>query len=108
MVAQLNAPEVAEKLKRSPGNVVLLDVRETYERELAVIEPSLHIPMNEVPQRAAEIPVDREVIVYCHSGSRSMMVAGYLASRGWKTVANLTGGIDAWSVEVDPGVPRYG
>lgn len=108
MVDQLSAPEVAERLKRQRDQVVLLDVREPYERELAVIEPSLHIPMGEVVARLAEIPQDRSVIVYCHGGARSLMVAGYLANRGWRSVANLAGGIDAWSVEVDPSVPRYG
>jgi rhodanese-related sulfurtransferase len=108
VVAQLSASEVSEKLKRTPEKVVLLDVREPYERDFAVIEPSLHIPMAEVAHRANEIPKDREVIVYCHGGVRSMMVAGYLANRGWTAVANLAGGIDAWSVEVDPDVPRYG
>lgn len=108
MVAQLSAREVSEKLKGGDGHMILLDVREPYEREVAVIEPSLHIPMGEVPERLEEIPKDREVIVYCHSGSRSMMVAGFLANCGWKNVTNLSGGIDSWSVEVDPRVPRYG
>jgi rhodanese-related sulfurtransferase len=108
MVAQLTPEEVARRLKERPGHVVLLDVREPYERELANIEPSLHIPMSEVPERVGEIPKDREIVVYCHSGARSAMVAGFLASRGFRSVANLDGGIDAWSVEVDPGVPRYG
>ncbi len=107
MVPQLSVREVSEKLWAGDGHVVLLDVREPYERELASIRPSLHIPMGEVPERLEEIPKDREVIVYCHSGSRSMMVAGFLVNRGWKNVANLSGGIDAWSVEVDPRVPRY-
>jgi len=87
--------------------VVLLDVREPYERRLASIEPSLHIPLQEVPERLSEIPKDKAVIIYCHSGVRSMMVAGFLANRGWESVANLAGGIDAWSLEVDPRVPRY-
>jgi rhodanese-related sulfurtransferase len=108
MVSQLAPEEVARRLKADPQGVVLLDVREPYERELARIEPSLHIPMNEVPERIEEIPKDREVVVYCHGGSRSLMVAGYLANRGYRTVANLDGGIDAWSVRVDPDVPRYG
>ena len=108
MVSQLAPEEVARRLKADPQRVVLLDVREPYERELARIEPSLHIPMNEVPLRRGEVPKDREVVVYCHGGSRSLMVAGYLANRGYRTVANLDGGIDAWSVRVDPDVPRYG
>lgn len=108
MVEEIEATEVARRLKADPENVLLLDVREPFEREMAVILPSVHIPMGEVPERADEIPRNREVIVYCHGGSRSMMVAAFLESRGFKSVANLAGGIDAWSVEVDPSVPRYG
>ncbi len=107
MVAELRPEEVAERLARSPKGVLLLDVREPFERATAVIEPSLHIPMGEVEARLAEIPKDRDVIVYCHGGFRSAMVAGYLESQGYRSVANLAGGIDAWSVEVDPKVPRY-
>jgi rhodanese-related sulfurtransferase len=107
MFAQLSPNEVAERLKTRPQTVVLLDVRELYERDLAVIDPSVHIPMQELPQRLAEIPTDKQVILYCHTGARSMLVAGFLASHGWESVANLSGGIDAWSVEVDPHVPRY-
>jgi len=98
----------ARKLREHPDAVLLLDVREPYERRLASIFPSLHIPMGEVPDRLAEIPKDREVIVYCHSGARSMMVVGFLEGNGYESVANLAGGIDAWSISVDPSVPRYG
>lgn len=107
MVEELAVEEVARRLRTRPDRLLLLDVREPYERDLAVIEPSLHIPMGEVPHRAAEIPRDREIVVYCHSGARSAMVAGYLKSRGFPSVANLAGGIDAWSVRVDPKVLRY-
>jgi adenylyltransferase/sulfurtransferase len=107
MVREIGATEVALKLRSSPEKVVLLDVREPFERRLAVIQPSVHIPMNEIPSRTDDIPRDRELIVYCHVGSRSMMVAGYLESLGFTAVANLAGGIDAWSVQVDPSVPRY-
>lgn len=107
MVGALRPAEVAERLQSSARPVVLLDVREPDERAVARIEPSIHIPMNEVPARLREIPRDREVVVYCHHGSRSAMVAGYLEHAGFATVTNLTGGIDAWSTEVDPDVPRY-
>jgi len=103
----LDPIEVARRLTEQRETVVLLDVREPYERRLASIEPSLHIPLQEVPERLSEIPKDKAVIIYCHSGVRSMMVAGFLANRGWESVANLAGGIDAWSLEVDPRVPRY-
>lgn len=87
---------------------LLLDVREPDEREAAAIEPSLHIPMRDVPSRLAEIPKEREIVVYCHGGTRSAMIAGYLEARGYSDVANLAGGIDAWSLRVNPKVPRYG
>jgi len=108
MVTELTPAEVAERLAKSPGRVLLLDVREPFERETAVIEPSLHIPMGEIESRMEEIPKDRDLIVYCHGGFRSAMVAGFLEAQGFPSVANLSGGIDAWSVDVDPKVPRYG
>ena len=108
MVAELPPEEVAEKLRQKPGRLLLLDVREPDERELAVIEPSLHIPMREVPERLSELPMDREIVVYCHGGARSAMIAAFLETHGYRGVANLGGGIDAWSVRVDPKVPRYG
>jgi sulfur-carrier protein adenylyltransferase/sulfurtransferase len=107
MLASISASELAELLKRSPDQVLLLDVREPDEREAARIEPSLHIPMGEVSQRIGEIPKDRRLVVYCHHGTRSMMVGVYLAGQGFANVENLSGGIDGWSKDVDPSVPRY-
>jgi rhodanese-related sulfurtransferase len=107
VVVQLQPEAVAERLRARPNEVILLDVREPDERETALIEPSMHIPMNDVPERKAEIPRDREIIVYCHGGTRSAMIAGYLEREGFSHVANLAGGIDAWSRKVDPAVPRY-
>lgn len=108
MVTAIAPKDLAERMRDASGRIVLLDVRELDERETARIEPSMHIPMNEVPRRVGEIPKDREVVVYCHSGTRSMMVAGYLEGQGFAGVRNLTGGIDAWSRTIDPSVPRYG
>jgi rhodanese-related sulfurtransferase len=107
MVEDLEPTEVARRLKESPGSLVLLDVREDWEREQAVIEPSLHIPMQQVAGRLGELPADRALVVYCHGGSRSAMVAGYLERHGFPKVSNLNGGIDAWSTDVDESVPRY-
>ncbi len=108
MVEELTAPEVARRLRGEGAPVLLLDVREPFEREFARIEPSIHIPMQEVPSRLGEIGRDRQVVVYCHSGGRSAMVAGFLENHGFAGAANLVGGIDAWSRQVDPAVPRYG
>jgi rhodanese-related sulfurtransferase len=108
MVEELSPEEVAERLRQEPDRVVLLDVREPFERLQAEIVPSIHIPMREVAGRTAEIPRDRQIVVYCHGGTRSMMVAAYLENHGFDSVANLAGGIDAWSRRVDRSVPRYG
>ncbi|MCI4372714.1 MAG: sulfurtransferase [Thermoplasmata archaeon] len=107
MVDELPPSDVAARLRAEPGTLLLLDVREPWERDLAVIEPSVHIPMNEIADRYTELPNDREIVVYCHGGTRSSMVAGYLEHNGFSHVSNLAGGIEAWSVDVDPKVPRY-
>jgi rhodanese-related sulfurtransferase len=99
--------ELAEELSKSASSLVLLDVREPDERAIALIDPSIHIPMNEVPARHEQLPQDRAIVVYCHHGSRSAMVAAFLETVGFRDVVNLTGGIDAWSVEVDRRVRRY-
>jgi rhodanese-related sulfurtransferase len=65
------------------------------------------IPMNEIPGRLAELPEDRPIACLCHHGMRSQNVAAFLARQGYTDVANIAGGIDAWSREKDPAVPRY-
>ena len=107
MVSEVSPRELAKLLEERSPRLVLLDVREDEERATARIEPSLHIPMNDVPSRLAEIPRDAKLVIYCHHGSRSLMVAGYLEGEGFDDVTNLSGGIDAWSVRVDPKVARY-
>ena len=100
---------VAElKARRDRGEKPLvLDVREDWELQLACIPDVVHVPMNQVPARLAEFSRDAETIVMCHAGGRSMRVAQYLATQGFGNVANLSGGISAWSELVDATVPRY-
>ncbi|AKJ28301.1 rhodanese-like domain-containing protein [Caldimonas brevitalea] len=90
---------------------LLLDVREPWEFSLAAIRvpqaDTLHIPMQEVPARLAEIEAERLVVCVCHHGMRSLQVAHFLAGQGHDQVVNLQGGIDAWSEQIDPNVPRY-
>ena len=107
VVDSITTTELAALLKKNPDSVVLLDVREEDERAAASITPSLHIPMNSVPDRLDELPRDRRLVVYCHHGSRSYAVAGYLEAEGFMEVTNLTGGIDDWARLVDTSVPRY-
>jgi rhodanese-related sulfurtransferase len=87
--------------------VVLLDVREHVELEIAAVADARHIPMREVPARLAELDREVPLVVMCHSGGRSRRVAEYLQGNGFENVFNLRGGIDAWSTEIDPQVPRY-
>lgn len=86
---------------------LILDVREMEEVALASFPHAVHIPMGEVPSRLSELDSGREIVVVCHHGIRSAQVAAYLSSVGFERVLNLAGGIDAWSVSVDPAVPRY-
>ncbi len=106
MVEQITVTELARRLKE-PGAPLVLDVRETWEIEAARLPGTLDIPMGEVPQRLAELPRDREIAVMCHAGGRSLRVAGFLAAQGFSSVLNVTGGIHAWSLEVDPAIPTY-
>ena len=85
----------------------LLDVREPWEIALASLPGSLDIPMHEIPERLKELDADSPIIVMCKSGGRSQRAADFLASRGYRKVSNLVGGIDAWSRDIDPGVPEY-
>ena len=104
---QIRARELADWLAdESRPNPVLLDVREAVELEICQLEGSQHIPMHLVPLRCAEIP-DREVVVICHHGARSMQVAMFLEHNGFSTVYNLMGGVEAWAGEVDPNMRRY-
>lgn len=89
------------------GAATLLDVREPAERAIVTIPAAdLPIPLAELPARVDEVPTDRPVVVYCHSGARSGSAARYLAGAGYD-VANLAGGVLAWADEVDPSLPRY-
>jgi len=94
-----------------PHEALLLDVREDWEVALAAIRidgwPALHIPMHELPARLAEVDRTRPVVCICHHGVRSSQVVAFLERAGRHPVYNLAGGIDAWSLEIDPSIPRY-
>lgn len=100
-------PVALAALLRTDDPPLLVDVREDWERELAAIPGSHHIPMHQIPARLDELDRDRPLVLQCHHGARSLQVARWLATRGYRRIANLDGGIDAWSVSVDPGVRRY-
>ncbi len=105
-VAAVTALQLAQQL-RTPEPPQLLDCRESHEWEYCRIDGARHIPMQQVPARIGEIDASRPLVVYCHHGLRSQVIAEFLARKGLPKVANLAGGIDAWSCQVDHRVPRY-
>jgi sulfur-carrier protein adenylyltransferase/sulfurtransferase len=85
----------------------LLDVREPWERAIAQLAGSINIPMGEIPTRWQELDADSDIVVVCKAGSRSRRVAQFLSAHGFGRVANLAGGIDAWTRDIDPGLASY-
>ena len=86
----------------------LLDCREASEVATARIMGATHIPMREIPARIAELGAKEDrIVVHCHHGGRSQRVTQFLRQQGYDQAQNMAGGIDAWSLDVDPSVPRY-
>ena len=104
-VIEVSATEAKALLEAH--EVVLLDVRTEAEYELANVAGAVFIPMHELTQRVEELDPKRPTVVMCHHGMRSYQVALFLNSLEFASVANLAGGIDAWSLTVDQTVPRY-
>jgi adenylyltransferase/sulfurtransferase len=105
---EISPRELARRLENGHA-VRMIDVRQAWENELACLPGSVLIPLGELPQRVHEIPMEAAVMVvlYCHHGVRSLSAVAYLHRLGYYHVRSLAGGIDAWSCEVDPAVPRY-
>jgi adenylyltransferase/sulfurtransferase len=97
------------ELQARRAEVWLLDCREPDEYAVARIEGSTLIPMSQLVERVGELAAqrDREIVVYCHHGGRSLRVTHWLRGQGFVRVSSLSGGIDAWSQQIDPAVPRY-
>lgn len=108
MIQQLNVRELADRQARGDP-VLLVDVRQQWEHDMAALPGSVLIPLDQLSHRAAEIQPasDTLVVVYCHHGIRSLSGAALLQHLGFGNVASLAGGIDAWSMHVDPKMPRY-
>ncbi len=101
-------PQELRELRGGPpaARPLLLDVRESWERELARLDDDLHIPLADLPRRLDELPRGREIALYCHHGVRSLAAAQLCEAAGLSAM-NLSGGIDLWSRKLDPRVPRY-
>lgn len=86
---------------------LLLDVREPWEFEHCHLAGARHMPMHLVPVNCQELDPEKDVVVICHHGARSMQVAMFLENRGFTSVYNLYGGVDGWASDVDPTMRRY-
>lgn len=108
MPRQMHPEALARKLAAGEP-VYLLDVREPWEHEHAHLPGDVHIPLGELSERVAEVepPAGATVVVYCHHGVRSLSGAAILEMNGVPVAFSLAGGIEAWSVLIDPTVPRY-
>jgi adenylyltransferase/sulfurtransferase len=103
---EISAMELQLERDRKP-DLVLVDVREPREAEIARIDGARLIPLRELPGRLAELPPQSEIVTHCHHGQRSLKAREILKGAGFSNVRSLAGGIDAWAREVDPEVPRY-
>ena len=100
-------PAELARLRSAGQAYALLDVRESWELAICGFPEALHVPLGELAGREHELPRDRSLIVFCHSGRRSLLAAQYLRRLGLNEVVNLRGGVEAYAVEVDPSMARY-
>lgn len=113
MIAQVRPAQLSDWLAsaRHHGEPIVLDVREPSELRVASVKADgfalLSIPMGVLAPRLHELDPARPVACLCHHGVRSMQVAAFLHGRGFAHVANIAGGINAWSSELDPSIARY-
>jgi sulfur-carrier protein adenylyltransferase/sulfurtransferase len=100
-------PRPLQALRERGDDLLLLDVREPHEFAIARLEGAKLVPLATLPARVSELDSSRPIVVYCHHGMRSRVALDFLRRAGFAKLKNLRGGIDAWSRDVDPTVPRY-
>jgi rhodanese-related sulfurtransferase len=103
---EISPRELKERLDRG-DNILLVDVREPHEYAICQIAGAKLIPMGSIPANLQKLDTDEDVVCYCHHGMRSLDVANWLCAQGIKSAKSMAGGIDRWSIEIDPTVPRY-
>ena len=104
---EITAEELRRELDEKGSGVVLIDVREPHEWEIAHIEGAQLIPLGQLPERLGELNGHADIVTHCHHGARSMKALGILKGAGFNRVRSLAGGIDAWADRVKVGMPRY-
>jgi molybdopterin/thiamine biosynthesis adenylyltransferase/rhodanese-related sulfurtransferase/molybdopterin converting factor small subunit len=104
---EITAEELRRELDDKGSSLILIDVREPHEWEIAHIEEAQLIPLGQLPERLGELDGHAEIVTHCHHGARSMKALGILKGAGFNRVRSLAGGIDAWADRVEVGMPRY-
>jgi len=105
-VPEISVEDLDQKIRRGE-RFVLLDVRESFESQIATLPNSVLIPLSELPSRMSELDSADEIVLYCKLGPRSETALRHLQKAGFSKLFNLVGGIDAWSERIDPSVARY-
>jgi rhodanese-related sulfurtransferase len=100
-------PREVKELLAHDDKVLFVDVREPWEYDATHIEGSVLIPLREIPSNLARLENAEQLVLFCHHGMRSLDAAAWLRSRGVEGAKSMSGGIERWSVEIDPSVPRY-
>jgi len=103
---EITPADVQARLEQGE-KLVLIDVREPWEYALCRIEGAKHVPLGTLAASLETVPDVDEVICYCHHGMRSLDAAAWLRFQGIERAKSLAGGIERWSIEIDPQVPRY-
>jgi rhodanese-related sulfurtransferase len=107
MVKEITPGEFMQR-RAAGSDMTLVDVREDWEVKLAPAPTEfVHIPMGQIADRLGELDPGKETVIICRSGGRSMQVARFLEQKSFGSIANLSGGILAWSRELDPSIPTY-
>ena len=104
---EITAEELAGEMRQKGADLVLIDVREPHEWDIAHIDGARLIPLGQLPERLRELDGHAEIVTHCHHGARSMKALQLLKGAGFSRVRSLAGGIDAWADRIEVGMPRY-
>jgi len=104
---EITAEQLRQEMDEKGSDLVLLDVREPHEWDIAHIEGARLIPLGQLPERLGELDGHAEIVTHCHHGARSMKALQLLKGAGFSRVRSLAGGIDAWADRIEAGMPRY-
>ena len=106
-VPEISVREARTILDSGRTDVILLDVRDSWELDVACVRPYVHIPMNSLPDRLSELDPNMEILVFCRTGHRSGKVTEFLLQHGFTNVKNVRGGIHRWADDIDPELTKY-